>query len=153
MKKLIIASLLSVSNLCFAQSNIIATHVTVTNLAGRVYRNITLDYASSNSIANYVVYTDTNLTWGIIKFTDCQLEIWNQFDLPRYAKETVAELIRQRDQEQQAEAYRIAKEREIEADRLAKEQQDSLAQQQFAEQQAKQKETGKQQFLPVTISR
>ena len=56
----------------------LATNVTVTNLQGKVYRNITLDH--TNALG--VVWVSPDGTVGQFRYADLSLESWKQLNLP-----------------------------------------------------------------------
>jgi hypothetical protein len=69
----------------FTASAQLATNVTITNLQGKVYTNITLDH--TNTLG--VIWTAQDGSMGQIKFTDLSLESWKHLNLPDDARNCI----------------------------------------------------------------
>jgi flagellar biosynthesis GTPase FlhF len=101
-----------------AASAQLATNVTVTNLQGRVYRNITLDH--TNALG--VVWVSPDGTVGQFRYADLSLESWTQLNLPDDVRNDIVAVVSKKIAEAAAaEAERKENERQAKA---AKEEED-----------------------------
>lgn len=102
----------------------LATNVTITNLQGRVYSNITLDH--TNKLG--VIWMAADGSIGQIKYTDLAIECWNKLNLPESVHEYVEAAALQQERERQAIiAQEEAARQQAELSRIA---QEKVAQQQ-----------------------
>lgn len=113
----------------FTASAQLATNVTITNLQGKVYTNITLDH--TNTLG--VVWTAHNGSMGQIKFTDLSLETWQQLNIPEAVKNSIVSVVNGKLAEKAAAE---AKRREIEQQEKAAQEQERAAQEQQDRQRA-----------------
>ena len=76
----------------------LATNVTVTNLQGRVFRDITLDH--TNKLG--VIWMGADGSMGQFKYTDLAMEFWNKLNLSNSAQKYIEATALQQEQERQA---------------------------------------------------
>ena len=105
--------------ICFTALAQLATNVTVTNLQGRVYKDITLDHTNSLGI----VWKAQDGSIGQIKYTDLAMEYWDKFNLSDNAKNAMESITRKQEQERQARA-RLEEEARQQAELLDKQNRD-----------------------------
>jgi hypothetical protein len=103
----------------------LATNLTITNLQGKVYRNITLDH--TNTLG--VVWVAADGSMGEFKYTDLAMEYWDRLNLSDSARNVQEAVALRHQQEQQA---RMAQEESARqqaelAARLNREVQDQLS--------------------------
>jgi hypothetical protein len=77
----------------------LATNVTITNLQGRVYRNITLDH--TNKLG--VIWTAADGSLGQFKYTDLAMDYWEKLNLSNSAQKYVEAAALQKEQQQERE--------------------------------------------------
>lgn len=94
-------TMLAVMASCVASAQL-ATNVTITNLQGRVFRNITLDHANEMG----VVWTTAGGNMGEIKFTDLPMDFWDKLSLSNSAQKYIAAIALRQDQERQRQIAR-----------------------------------------------
>jgi DNA segregation ATPase FtsK/SpoIIIE-like protein len=102
----------------FTASAQLATNVTITNLQGKVFTNITLDH--TNTLG--VIWTAQDGSMGQIKFNDLSLESWEHLNLPNDARNCILAIVSEKIAEAQLAAE---KRKEIERQaQAAKEEED-----------------------------
>lgn len=102
--KMVFWVIFSVANvLVFAASGQLASNLTITNLQGRVYRNITLDH--TNVLG--VVWKAADGSMGEFKYTDLSMACWDQLNLAGNAKNVQKAAAIKKEQE---EEIRVAQE-------------------------------------------
>ena len=106
----------------FIASAQLATNITVTNLQGKVYSNITLDHTNALGL----IWRAQDGSMGQIRFTDLSVETWNQLNLPDGLKRSIVAFVSKQIAEEaaakaaQEEADRQARAAKAEADRQAR---------------------------------
>lgn len=85
-----------------AASAQLATNVTVTNLQGQVFSNITLDHTNASG----VIWVSSNGDLGQLKYSDLAMEYWERFNLSNSASEFIQAARLRKEQEQQELAAR-----------------------------------------------
>jgi hypothetical protein len=100
MKMLVISRMAWLTTIVsFAANAQLATNVTLTNLQGRVYRNITIDH--TNALG--VIWVAPDGTMGQFKFTDLPMEWWDRLN-PTLAGQYREAVALKQEQEREAKA-------------------------------------------------